>query len=150
MSGFNLYAFSSETITNIWAGVGAELWAVPTTPNPSVRGKAAKIPVPSFGVLYSGKDHALTVPFVILTKPDPTRIEHEVWYGPWALPFQIKPLGTPRKMLNADKAREIIPSFARLETTNFGKVFRVSGSYAFNRCDAESADWDVIMSELAS
>ncbi len=147
---FNLYAFSSETVTNIWAGVGAELWAVPTKPNASIRGKAAKIDVPSFGILYAGKEQALTVPFVILTRPDPNEIEREVWHGDWALPFKIKPLGTPRKMLSAAEAKAIMPSFSRLQTDNFGKVFRVSGSYAFNRCDADRADWDVLMERLAS
>ena len=145
MSIFNLYAFSSESVTNIWAGVGAELWAVPKEPNASVRGKAAKIEIPAFGILYSGAEQSLTVPFVFLTRPDQTRIENKVWHGPWALPFRIKPLGTPRKMLSASEAKSLIPSFQRLQTDNFGKVFRVSGAYAFNRCDAEQADWDILI-----
>ncbi len=147
---FNLYAFSSESVTNIWAGVGAELWAVPTKPNVSVRGKAAKLSLPSFGVLYASAEQALTVPFVFIGQPDPVRIEKDVWHGDWALPFRIKPLGTPRKMLSAAEARQIMPSFDRLNTQNFGKVFRVSGSYAFNRCDAEQADWELLMDRLAS
>jgi hypothetical protein len=150
MSNFNLYAFSSEDIINIWAGVGAEMWAVPTRPNASIRGKAAKLPVPSFGILYAGAEQALTVPFVILTRPDQKHIESQVWRGEWALPFRIKPLGTPRKMLSRSVAKTIIPSFKRLQTDNFGKVFRVSGSYAFNRCDADEADWEVLMERLAS
>ena len=150
MNMFNLYAFSSETVTNIWAGVGAELWAVPTRPNASVRGKAAKLPIPSFGILYAGAEHSLTVPFVFVERPDPIRIENEVWHGEWALPFRIKPLGTPRKMLSKIEARKIMPSFARLNTDNFGKVFRVSGAYAFNRCDAEQSDWDVLLERLAN
>lgn len=148
--GFNLYAFSSEDVINIWAGVGAELWAVPKQPNASIRGKAAKIGIPSFGIFYAAAEHSLTVPFVILTRPDPDHLQDSVWHGSWALPFKIKPLGTPRKMLPASVAKEILPSFSRLHTDNFGKVFRVSGSYAFNRCDAEQADWDVLMERLAS
>ena len=147
---FNMYAFSSESVTNIWAGVGAELWAVPKMANASTRGKAVKVPVPSFGILYSSSDHSLTVPFVILTEPDRERIENEVWHGPWALPFRIKPLGTPRKMLQAQEAKKIIPSFSRLQTDNFGKVFRVGGAYTFNRCDATSADWAVLIDRLAT
>lgn len=147
---FNLYAFSSESVTNIWAGVGAELWAVPKKASASTRGKAAKVPVPSFGILYSSVDHSLTVPFVILTEPDQEHIENEVWHGPWALPFRIKPLGTPRKMLEAQEAKKIIPSFSRLQTDNFGKVFRVGGAYAFNRYDTTSADWAVLIDRLAN
>jgi hypothetical protein len=146
---FNLYAFSSEDFTNIWAGVGAEMWAVQTKPNASIRGKAAKIGVPSFGVLYAAREHLLTVPFVILTRPNQTEVVRNIWQGEWALPFQIKPLGTPRKTLSAADARKIIPAFRRLKTDNFGKVFRVSGSYAFNRCDALQEDWDALISELA-
>lgn len=146
---FNLYAFSSESVTNIWAGVGAELWAVPNKPNASVRGKAAKIPIPSFGVLYAGAQQSLTTPFVFVERRDPSRIEKEVWHGDWALPFRIKPLGTPRKMLSATDAKLIMPSFTRLTTQNFGKVFRVSGSYAFNRCDVEQADWEILLDRLA-
>lgn len=148
-TGFNLYAFSSESVTNIWAGVGAEMWAVPTAPNPAIRGKAKNIPIPAFGIFYAAKEQFLTVPFVILERPDQKRIEREVWHGPWALPFRIKTLGTPRKMLSRTDAKQIIPSFKRLGTDNFGKVFRVGGSYAFNRCDLEQADWDVLLGRLA-
>ena len=147
---FNLYAFSSESVTNLWAGVGAELWAVPKGASASTRGKAAKVPVPSFGILYSSADHSLTVPFVILTRPDPERIETDVWHGPWAMPFRIKPLGTPRLMLSASEAKKVIPSFKRLATENFGKVFRVGGAYAFNRCDATSDDWAVLIDRLTA
>ena len=150
MKSFNLYAFSSETVTNIWAGVGAEIWAVQSKPNASIRGKAAKLDIPSFGILYAGAEQALTVPFVILTQPDPERIEKNVWHGDWALPFKIKPLGTPRRMLLASEAKHIIPSFGRLKTDNFGKVFRVSGSYAFNRCDADESDWAILMERLGT
>ena len=146
---FNLYAFSSEDFTNIWAGVGAETWAVQTKPNASIRGKAAKIGVPSFGVLYAAAEKVLTVPFVILAKPDQIAIERGIWRGEWALPFRIKALGTPRKTLAAAEARNIVPAFNRIKTDNFGKVFRVSGSYAFNRCDALQEDWDVLVERLA-
>ena len=145
----NVYAFSSESITNIWAGVGAELWAVKNSPNASVRGKAAKIAVPSFGVLYDATEKRLTVPFVVLEKPDQRRVELDIWHGIWALPFRIKPLGSPRKSLPADEAKAIFPAFARLGTDNFGKVFRVGGSYAFNRCDLEQDDWNILMERLA-
>ena len=150
MAAFNLYAFSSENVTNIWAGVGAEMWAVPIRPNASVRGKAAKITIPSFGILYASAEQALTVPFVIISSPDQKRIEDRVWHGSWALPFRIKPLGNPRKMLSASEAKSLIPSFERLQTANFGRVFRVGGSYAFNRCDADQSDWHILMEVLAS
>jgi len=145
----NVFAFSSESMTNIWAGVGAQMWAVPKAPNPSVRGKAAKLPVPAFGILYDAAAHRLTVPFVILETPNPSRVEASVWNGEWALPFRMKPLGTPRKTLSAIEASQVCPSFARLNTDNFGKVFRVSGAYAFNRCDLEWADWNILMERLA-
>ena len=147
---FNLYAFSSESVTNIWAGVGAGLWAVPEKPDDQTRrGKAAKMPIPAFGILYSKREQSLTVPFVILSRPDPNNIEdNSVWHDRWALPFRIKPLGTPRKMLGIERAKAIIPSFKRLQTNNFGYVFRVGGSYAFNRSDATEADWDILIQEL--
>ena len=148
-NSFNLYAFSSQNMTNIWAGVGAETWAIPADPNPTTRGKAAKLATPSFGILYAAAEKILTVPFVILTCPDPKKIESGIWHGDWALPFRIKPLGTPRKTLSMEEAKSLIPSFRRLGTTHFSKVFRVGGAYAFNRCDVTQLDWDILVKRLS-
>ena len=57
----NLYVFSSNNTTNIWAGVGAGLWAVSERDPSQMRGlqtKAAKMLVGSCGVIWSTETQA--------------------------------------------------------------------------------------------
>ena len=93
-----IYAFASTNLTNIWAGIGAGLWAVSNSLNEGTnkrrRTLAQKMPIGSFGVLYCSEIHSFTSPFVVYSKPDESRIETNVWKGEWVLPFSIKPLVT--------------------------------------------------------
>lgn len=146
-----LYSFASENMTNIWAGIGAGLWAVGESENPTfVKGritKATRMPVGAFGILYCNETRSLTVPFVVYSRPDPERIETGVWSKAWVLPFAIEPLGTPRRQLSGDRAREILPS---LTDRPFEKLFLVQGQFAFQSAEVSDADWALLIQELAT
>lgn len=146
-----LYSFASEDLTNIWAGIGAGTWAVGESDNPIfVKGritKAARMPIGAFGILYCNETGSLTVPFVVYSKVDPDRVETEVWSKAWVLPFAIKPLGTPRRQLDRERARQILPS---LKDKSFEKLFLVQGQFAFQAAEVTDADWAILIQELAA
>ncbi|MGE0213085.1 MAG: hypothetical protein AB7S41_15455 [Parvibaculaceae bacterium] len=146
-----LYSFASDNLTNIWAGIGAGMWAVGESGNSTfVKGritKAARMPIGAFGILYCNDTGSLTVPFVVYSKANPDRIEVQVWSKSWVLPFNIKPLGTPRRQLSRDRAKEVIPSLA---SNSFEKLFLVQGQFAFQSTDVTDEDWAVLIQELAA
>ena len=146
-----LYSFASENLTNIWAGIGAGLWAVGESDNSTfVKGrntKADRMPVGAFGILYCNETSSLTVPFVVYSKANPNRTENEVWSKPWVLPFSIKPLGNPRRQLPRERARQILPS---LEENSFEKLFLVQGQFAFQAAEVTDADWAILVQDLAT
>lgn len=146
-----LYSFASENLTNIWAGIGAGMWAVGESENSAfVKGritKAARMPIGAFGILYCNETGSLTVPFVVYSKADPDRIETEVWSKNWVLPFAIKPLGHPRRQLARERARQILPS---LKDKSFEKLFLVQGQFAFQATEVTDADWAILVQELSA
>src|SRR5688572_25124512 len=97
-----LYAFSSSNLTNIWAGVGAGLWAVSkkVAENPGAITKARKMMIGSLGILYCSGTHEFTTPFVVKTIPQSDVVISHVWADEWGLPFDIAPLGSPSKRLS--------------------------------------------------
>ncbi|CAD5286397.1 MULTISPECIES: hypothetical protein [unclassified Bosea (in: a-proteobacteria)] len=145
-----LYSFASDNLTNIWAGIGAGLWAVGESDDSTfVKGritKADRMPIGAFGILYCNETRSLTVPFVVYSKADPERTESQVWSKSWVLPFLIKPLGTPRRQLSRDRAREILLS---LSGKRFESLFLVQGQFAFQATDVADEDWAVLIRELA-
>jgi hypothetical protein len=146
-----LYSFASENLTNIWAGIGAGLWAVGESDKSAfVKGritKANRMPIGAFGILYCNDTGSLTVPFVVYSKADTERAETEVWSKTWVLPFAIKPLGNPRRQLNRERARQILPS---LKEKSFEKLFLVQGQFAFQATEVTDADWAILIQELAA
>ena len=150
----NIYVFASSTLTNIWAGAGAEMWAVvPLEPgSPQEKGritKARKMPVGALGVLYSSEDKSLTVPFVVYSRPNEAEVIEHVWPERWVLPFKIKPLGTPHRRLQIEQAKQVLPSFQQAPDTPFNNVFRVRADFAFQTSEISDADWSVLIEHLA-
>lgn len=145
-----LYAFASDDLTNIWAGIGAGLWAVGESEKAGfAKGritKAAKMPIGAFGILYCNETGSLTVPFVVYSKADAQRTETEVWSKSWVLPFSIKPLGTPRRQLSRAQAKQVLPSMA---DKSFEQLFLVQGQFAFQATEVTDADWAALIAALA-
>ena len=146
----DIYAFSSANLTNIWAGVGAHLWAVSLEQarNASIRGKARNLPVGGVGIFYCVEDKALTTPFLIRSKPDlDTEITH-VWPERWALSFRIVPLGSPEKRVPVSELRSKLPSLART-TSAWNSLFHISPLTVFAASKVSEDDWAVLIQELA-
>ena len=148
-----IFAFSCSNLTNIWAGVGAGLWAVSKSENDATntrrRTLADKMPVGAFGLLYCSANHSYTTPFVVYSKPDADRIESSVWAGDWVLPFSIKPLGNPRRLLDRHKAASILPSMGERGISNPDGMIYTKGTQVFVPSEITDADWSVLIKELA-
>ena len=142
-----LYVFSSSTMTNIWAGVGARLWAV-AQPTESARGRARNLPVGAFGLLYCVEKSSLTVPFVVRSRPS-EEIVYDVWPESegWHLPFQIIPLGTPRRLLSKNGLQSLLPGL-QSSGQPWSAYFHIQAVTVFSPSVIEDEDWEVLLERL--
>ena len=150
----DVYVFASSTLTNIWAGVGANLWAVAPleTGSPQEKGritKARKMPIGALGILYSSADKSLTVPFVVQSSPNEIQTITHIWPERWVLPFTIKPLGSPHRRLSIEDAKRCLPAFKVEPEPAFNNVFRVRADFAFQTSQISDGDWSVLIEKLA-
>jgi hypothetical protein len=149
-----IFVFSSKNLTNIWAGIGARLWAVaPRQPSASAAGRVTKsqnMRVGSFGILYCVETHSLTTPFIVYSRPDVERVVADVWPEKWVLPFNMFPLGTPNLQLRANEAKRILPIFKKTGETSFGNIFHVQALTAFATTKIDNADWEILVDRLAA
>jgi hypothetical protein len=149
-----IFVFSSKNLTNIWAGIGAKLWAVAQRDDSaSASGRATKsqnMRVGSLGILYCVETHALTTPFIVYSKPDSERIVADVWPERWVLPFRILPLGNPERQLSSAEAKRILPIFKKSGETSFGNIFFVQAVTAFSPTRIDIADWEILIERLAA
>ena len=150
----NIYGFASDSLTNIWAGIGSGQWAVGKSSDPTFsKGritKAAKMPVGSFGILYCNETNSYTTPFVVYSRPDPKRTISNIWAEPWVLPFGIKPLGNPTLSMSIEQARELLPSMQEEGRDDPRKhLITVQGNFAFQASHISESDWTVLIEKLA-
>jgi hypothetical protein len=150
----DIYVFASKNLTNIWARIGARLWAVSQTEDTATaqgrKTKSQGMRIGSLGILYCNDTHSLTTPFIVYSKPDPDRIVSNVWPERWVLPFRILPLGTPERQLTSDDAKRLLPIFKKSGECNFGKVFHVQAVTAFSPTVVGSDDWEELIGQLAT
>jgi hypothetical protein len=148
----NIYVFTSENLTNIWAGVGAQTWAVPLSKSESSNKgratKAAKMPIGAFGLLYCSENKCFTSPFVVQSRSDGEKIVEHIWSGKWILPFSIRTIGNPHRTLRWDEAKEILPSC--LEGKPLNRVIHVEPLTVFAPDEISDADWALIVGKLAN
>jgi hypothetical protein len=145
-----VYVFSSSNLTNIWAGVGARLWAVSETQaaNASLATRSRDLPIGALGLLYCVETQAFTVPFLIRSKPDPVSVISDVWPERWRLPFHIVPLGTPRRRLPKDRLALELPGLSA-SGREWYHTFHIQGLTAFAASELDDRDWQVIIDRLA-
>ena len=149
-----LYTFSSDDITNVWAGVGAQMWAVPLSKSDSSNKgratKASKMPVGAFGILYSSADRCFTCPFVVHGKAetDITKVVRHIWPGPWILPFAIRTIGNPHATLSWKETAALLPSCA--DGTPLNKVIHVEPLTVFTADAITDEDWSALIEKLAN
>ena len=150
----NIYGFASDSLTNIWAGIGAGRWAVGASKNAIfTKGrltKAAKMPIGAFGILYCTETRAFTTPFVVYSHPDSKEVVSNIWAEPWVLPFGIKPLGNPTRSMTVSQMMELLPSITTRKITNpLTQLITVQGNFAFQPSEISEADWMVLIEKLA-
>jgi hypothetical protein len=149
-----IYGFASNSLTNIWAGIGSQLWAVGKAVDASYAKsrltKAGKMPIGAFGILYCNETASYTTPFVVYSKPDPKSVISNIWADPWVLPFGIKPLGNPNQSLTVAQMLKAIPKAAERKIKDPRKHFiTVQGNFAFQASDITEDDWAILIEKLA-
>jgi hypothetical protein len=147
----NLYIFSSSNLTNIWAGIGARMWAVSIPQANNVSGapqKAANMQIGSIGVLYCSSTQSFTTPFLVASKSDQNLTINDVWPEPWTLPFRILPLGSPKKQLPKDQVKALLPSL-RTSTRQWNHLLLVTPATVFVPSEITAEDWEALMVHLA-
>ncbi|MDQ8757694.1 hypothetical protein RCO27_15805 [Sphingosinicella sp. LHD-64] len=147
-----IYAFASNTLTNIWAGIGASRWAVSPSDNASyTKGRithALKMPVGAGGILYCNETKSFTTPFIVYSSPNPDEQVENIWPEPWVLPFSIKPLGDPRRAMTIAESKRALPTL-RTQGANLNNTVYVHGKMAFTQSKLGEADWMVLIEKLA-
>ena len=147
----DIYVFSSTLITDIWAGIGAGLWAISpkTAERSDVKTKAANMAAGSVGVFYLSKPHyVLTTPFLVLAPPE-DRQEKEVWNGVWALPFKIHPLGSLRSTLQKTEFLSLLPTLNG-HASDWDDLLNITATKSFVPASLTKQDWDVLIKHLGS
>jgi hypothetical protein len=147
-----VFVFTSSTMTNIWAGVGAQTWAVRKPSSESTKKglitKASKMPVGAFGLLYSSADKRFTCPFVVNSPVDRDWVVTNIWPEPAILPFAIRTLGNPHLSLSWTEAGNLLPSC--VGGRPLSKLINVEPGTAFVGNELHESDWAAIVSKLAS
>jgi hypothetical protein len=147
-----LFVFSSMNLTNIWAGIGARLWAVSKRDETQVKAmvtKSRRMNVGSSGVLYCSETKSFTTPFLVYSKADATQIVANVWPEEWILPFKIHPLGTPAKQLPLSTAKERLPILRARPNDNPTHILPITPTTVFASATITSEDWEVLIQALA-
>lgn len=147
----DLLCFASRNLENIKRGYEARLWAV-SMANQGRRTKARKyMSIGSRGLLYCGPLHSFTVPFLVETTVDHNKVVTDVWPEPWVLPFKIRPLGSPEKMLHADSAKLLWPYLHKRANMSGGvtAAMNITGVTVFVPVDISEDDWKLILRDLA-
>jgi hypothetical protein len=149
-----LYAFTSKTLTNIWAGVGAQLWAVPNSgseqSNKGRATKASKMAVGSLGILYCTENRSFTSPFIVLSHADPIKVVANVWEGErgWILPFRIRTIGNPHSLLPWELAKAELSSCQAGVPRN--TLIHVEPLTVFTCNEISGEDWSYLVRKLAN
>lgn len=145
-----VYVFSSKNQTNIWAGIGAQLWAVPPSERMkrSLETKVRGVRIGSPGLIYCAETKTLTTPFLISSKPDPDVFITDVWPETWAFPFRIHPLGTPRRQMTTSEAKASLTVVREHTSGNFSHALQLSPVQVFVPVEMPPEDWEQIVSSL--
>ncbi len=147
-----LYTFASKNLTNIWAGIGAQMWAVAETSESDMKSRITKsrtMKVGSAGILYCNQTHSFTTPFLVYSVPDPEKVIIDIWPERWRLPFRILPLGTPEKQMHKDIAAEKLKILSRMGPGGVSAAMNITGTTVFVPKEIPEEDWATIISELA-
>jgi hypothetical protein len=145
-----LFVFSSKTLTNIWAGIGARKWAVSQdqAANAGIITKAKALRIGSLGILYCVETQSLTTPFIVASTPDEGVTVRNIWPDEWKLPFDIYPLGSPEKQMEKTDIANL--PVVRDSGSQWNNVIRTQGQFAFQPTVICGEDWSILFQQLSS
>lgn len=146
-----LFCFASKNLTNIWAGIGARMWAVAETSPTDMKAritKSKRMKVGSLGILYCNETHSFTTPFVVVSEPDPNMIVSNIWSENWRLPFSIHPLGNPSRQVDATTAKQKWAVLANVGAGGVSAAMNITGTTVFVPVEVPADDWALILSDL--
>ena len=146
-----LFCFASKNLTNIWAGIGARMWAVAETSPSDMKAritKSKRMSIGSLGILYCNETHSFTTPFVVLSEPDPVKIIDTIWPEKWRLPFSIHPLGNPSRQVEAAIAKEKWNVLSNTGAGGVSAAMNITGTTVFVPIEISSSDWALMLTDL--
>jgi hypothetical protein len=144
-----IFCFSSNNQTNLWAGFGAKKWAVSDCDSKQMetrKTKSLEFSIGSLGLLYCSNPKFFTMPFKVTSEVE-WRVESSIWLEPWVMPFSIEPLGSPRCRLPIADAYKVLDCLK--DKASVTDVFYIGGSCNFTASHIPDEDWDIILEELA-
>lgn len=147
-----LFCFASNNLTNIWAGIGARMWAVNETSPADMKAritKSKRLRVGAAGLLYCKETHSFTTPFLAYSEPDPVREVADIWPEKWRLPFQIHPLGTPSRQVSAETAKAQWGILKNVGQGGVSAAMNITGTTVFVPSEVTADDWSLILTSLA-
>lgn len=140
-----LYVFSSKTLNNIWAGIGAGKWAVQLCNIPNLKEKAMNMPLGSLGLFYCSESKEFTTPFIVTKKVEDKRIKN-IWPEEWMFPFGIKVFGNPDKGIHKNNIN-ILPVVSK-SSRRWNHVMGISPIEVFVPIEISGEDWKILIEEL--
>ena len=148
-----LFCFASKNLTNIWAGIGARMWAVAETSESDMKAritKSKRMTVGSLGILYCNETHSFTTPFLVYSEPDPEKAIADIWSEKWRLPFRIHPLGNPSRQVHMDSAKKSWPILKKSSAASVTAAMNITGTTVFVPVEISTDDWAAIINDLAT
>jgi len=148
----DLFCFACKNLTNIWAGIGAGMWAVAETSESDMKAritKSKRMKVGSLGVLYCNETHSFTTPFLVYSAPDAEKVVTDVWPEKWRLPFRIHPLGNPSRQVHMDEAKKLWPVLKASSASSVSAAMNLTGTTVFVPVEISADDWAAIVKGLA-
>lgn len=147
-----LFCFASKNRTNIWAGIGAQMWAVAETSPSDMKAritKSKRLRVGALGLLYCNETHAFTTPFMVYSEPDPDKVIADIWPEKWRLPFRIHPLGNPSRQVHMDDAKKRWPVLVNSSVGSVTAAMNITGTTVFVPVEITADDWAMVLNDLA-
>lgn len=147
-----LFLFTSRNLTNIWASIGARLWAVSETSPIDMRTritKSKRMKIGSLGLLYCSENQSFTTPFLVYSQPDTEKIITDIWPERWRLPFHIHPLGDPTRLIHKDEAKMEWPVLKDSASNNITASLNITGTTVFVPSEIGTEDRELILKRLA-
>jgi len=147
-----LFCFASKNLTNIWAGIGARMWAVAETSPPDMKAritKSKRMKVGSLGLLYCNESHSFTTPFLVYSEPDASKVVTDIWPEKWRLPFRIRSLGDPTRQVHMDTAKSRWSVLHNVGAGGVSAAMNITGTTVFVPTEISAEDWALILTDLS-